>query len=91
MYTQSIQVVVEKIKILSTTTSYSSGGASPSTREALEGMLSFSEHCYSTESGDQVKKSPSKLAQQVDYHEEEDDQSIENIDKVHQDEDFSKY
>ncbi|XP_044009795.1 histone lysine demethylase PHF8-like isoform X1 [Aphidius gifuensis] len=70
-----------------TTTTTSSGRSSPSTREALEGMLSFSEQCYSTESVDPAL-SPSKLIEQVTYHDDEDDQSIENIDKVHQDDDF---
>ncbi|XP_011308381.1 histone lysine demethylase PHF8 isoform X2 [Fopius arisanus] len=62
-------------------------GASPSTREAIAGMLSISEQCYSTQTGSS-KKSGSK-SRAVEYHDdEEDDQSIENIDKVHQDDDF---
>ncbi|XP_057324502.1 histone lysine demethylase PHF8-like isoform X1 [Microplitis mediator] len=59
--------------------------ASPSTREAIAGMLSFSEQCYSTESGSSKKSD--KSSRKVEY-DDEDDQSIENIDKVHQDEDF---
>ncbi|XP_046745971.1 histone lysine demethylase PHF8-like isoform X1 [Diprion similis] len=59
----------------------SSGRASPSTREAIAGMLSFSEQCYSTTSGSPEKSTKSE-------QEDEDDQLIENIDKVHQDEDF---
>lgn len=62
----------------------SSGRASPSTREAIAGMLSFSEQCYSTTSGSPEKSNKSE-------QEEDDDQLIENIDKVHQDEDFSQY
>ncbi|XP_044574433.1 lysine-specific demethylase PHF2-like [Cotesia glomerata] len=59
--------------------------SSPSTREAIAGMLSFSEQCYSTESGSSKKSD--KSSRKVEY-DDEDDQSIENIDKVHQDEDF---
>lgn len=63
----------------------SSGRASPSTREAIAGMLSFSEQCYSTTSN-----STSKSTKITKVHtSEDDDQSIENIDKVHQDDDFS--
>ncbi|XP_034949033.1 histone lysine demethylase PHF8-like isoform X2 [Chelonus insularis] len=61
-------------------------GASPSTREAIAGMLSFSEQCYSTES--QSSKKPSKSSRRVQYDDDDDDLSIENIDKVHQDDDF---
>ncbi|XP_012280694.1 lysine-specific demethylase 7A isoform X2 [Orussus abietinus] len=62
----------------------SSGRDSPSTREAIAGMLSFSEQCYSTTSD-----SPTKSAKSVKSDsEDEDDQLIENIDKVHQDDDF---
>ncbi|CAD1477112.1 unnamed protein product, partial [Heterotrigona itama] len=61
-----------------------SGRASPSTREAIAGMLSFSEQCYSTTSN-----STSKSTKITKVHtSEDDDQSIENIDKVHQDDDF---
>ncbi|XP_028519939.1 lysine-specific demethylase 7A-like isoform X2 [Apis cerana] len=61
-----------------------SGRASPSTREAIAGMLSFSEQCYSTTSNS-TSKSTKITKMQPD---EDDDQSIENIDKVHQDDDF---
>ncbi|XP_071575939.1 histone lysine demethylase PHF8 isoform X2 [Temnothorax nylanderi] len=61
-------------------------GASPSTREAIAGMLSFSQQSYSTTSGStKSSKRPTKSQQNVD---EDDDQLIENIDKVHQDDDF---
>lgn len=66
----------------------SSGRASPSTREAIAGMLSFSEQCYSTTSS--TTKSPRSTRTQRS-HVDDDDQSIENIDKVHQDDDFSMY
>ncbi|XP_071575940.1 histone lysine demethylase PHF8 isoform X3 [Temnothorax nylanderi] len=60
--------------------------ASPSTREAIAGMLSFSQQSYSTTSGStKSSKRPTKSQQNVD---EDDDQLIENIDKVHQDDDF---
>ncbi|XP_071643317.1 histone lysine demethylase PHF8 isoform X1 [Temnothorax longispinosus] len=60
--------------------------ASPSTREAIAGMLSFSQQSYSTTSGStKSSKKPTKSQQNVD---EDDDQLIENIDKVHQDDDF---
>ncbi|KAK0095206.1 hypothetical protein PV326_008979 [Microctonus aethiopoides] len=64
----------------------SSDRASPSTREAIAGMLSISEQCYSAES--ENPKKPGKSARKVHYEDDEDDQSIENIDKVHQDDDF---
>ncbi|KAG7207012.1 hypothetical protein KM043_000902 [Ampulex compressa] len=60
-----------------------SGRASPSTREAIAGMLSFSEQCYST-TNNSTKTAKSVKVQ----HDDDDDQSIENIDKVHQDDDF---
>ncbi|TGZ54531.1 Lysine-specific demethylase 7 [Temnothorax longispinosus] len=64
----------------------SSDRASPSTREAIAGMLSFSQQSYSTTSGStKSSKKPTKSQQNVD---EDDDQLIENIDKVHQDDDF---
>ena len=59
-------------------------GASPSTREAIAGMLSFSEQCYSTTSNTTSKSTKASKTQPDD----DDDQSIENIDKVHQDDDF---
>ncbi|CAL7937252.1 unnamed protein product [Xylocopa violacea] len=62
----------------------SSGRASPSTREAIAGMLSFSEQCYSTTPNSTSK--PTKIAKT--QSDEDDEQSIENIDKVHQDDDF---
>lgn len=65
----------------------SSDRASPSTREAIAGMLSISEQCYSAES--ENPKKPGKSTRKVHYEDDEDDQSIENIDKVHQDDDFS--
>lgn len=46
-------------------------------------MLSFSEQCYSTTSGSPDKSNKSE-------QDDDDDQLIENIDKVHQDEDFSE-
>lgn len=66
----------------------SSDRASPSTREAIAGMLSFSQQSYSTTSNP-AKSSKSIKSQQND--DDDDDQSIENIDKVHQDDDFSTY
>ncbi|XP_072747307.1 histone lysine demethylase PHF8 isoform X1 [Anoplolepis gracilipes] len=60
--------------------------ASPSTREAIAGMLSFSQQSYSTTSNP-AKSSRSTKSQQND-DDDDDDQSIENIDKVHQDDDF---
>ncbi|XP_015594348.1 lysine-specific demethylase phf2 isoform X2 [Cephus cinctus] len=68
-----------------------SGRASPSTREAIAGMLSFSEQCYSTTSASPVKlkkfeKEDKKLQDNND--DDDDDHLIENIDKVHQDDDF---
>ncbi|XP_011162407.1 histone lysine demethylase PHF8 isoform X2 [Solenopsis invicta] len=61
-------------------------GASPSTREAIAGMLSFSQQSYSTTSNStKSSKRPVKSQQNDD---EDDDQLIENIDKVHQDDDF---
>lgn len=67
----------------------SSDRASPSTREAIAGMLSFSQQSYSTTSSStKSSKKPTKSQQNND---EDDDQLIENIDKVHQDDDFSKY
>ncbi|XP_012527062.1 histone lysine demethylase PHF8 isoform X4 [Monomorium pharaonis] len=60
--------------------------ASPSTREAIAGMLSFSQQSYSTTSSStKSSKRPVKSQQNDD---EDDDQLIENIDKVHQDDDF---
>lgn len=67
----------------------SSDRASPSTREAIAGMLSFSQQSYSTTSN-LAKSSRSTKSQQND-DDDDDDQSIENIDKVHQDDDFSMY
>ncbi|XP_020290653.1 lysine-specific demethylase phf2-like isoform X2 [Pseudomyrmex gracilis] len=66
-------------------------GASPSTREAIAGMLSFSQQSYSTSSNSPAKSSRSIKSQQNDDNDDDDDdddQSIENIDKVHQDDDF---
>lgn len=68
----------------------SSDRASPSTREAIAGMLSFSQQSYSTTSN-LAKSSRSTKSQQNDDDDDDDDQSIENIDKVHQDDDFSMY
>ncbi|EGI57244.1 PREDICTED: lysine-specific demethylase phf2-like isoform X1 [Acromyrmex echinatior] len=59
--------------------------ASPSTREAIAGMLSFSQQSYSTTSSS-TKSSKRSIKSQND--DEDDDQLIENIDKVHQDDDF---
>lgn len=67
----------------------SSDRASPSTREAIAGMLSFSQQSYSTSSSAKSSKRLTKSQQQND--DEDDDQLIENIDKVHQDDDFSMY
>ncbi|KAL0113587.1 hypothetical protein PUN28_012621 [Cardiocondyla obscurior] len=62
-------------------------GASPSTREAIAGMLSFSQQSYSTTSSStKSSKKHAKIQQNDD--DEDDDQLIENIDKVHQDDDF---
>lgn len=66
----------------------SSDRASPSTREAIAGMLSFSQRSYSTTSSSTKSSKRSTKSQQND---DEDDQLIENIDKVHQDDDFSTY
>ena len=66
----------------------SSDRASPSTREAIAGMLSFSQQSYSTTSNSAKSSRPTKSQQQND-DDDDDDQSIENIDKVHQDDDFS--
>ncbi|XP_076276881.1 histone lysine demethylase PHF8 isoform X4 [Lasioglossum baleicum] len=63
-------------------------GASPSTREAIAGMLSFSEQCYSTTSDSTSKSSKTAKTKPQDDDDDDDDQSIENIDKVHQDDDF---
>ncbi|XP_076276882.1 histone lysine demethylase PHF8 isoform X5 [Lasioglossum baleicum] len=65
-----------------------SGRASPSTREAIAGMLSFSEQCYSTTSDSTSKSSKTAKTKPQDDDDDDDDQSIENIDKVHQDDDF---
>lgn len=67
----------------------SSDRASPSTREAIAGMLSFSQQSYSTTSSSTKSSKRSIKNQQND--DEDDDQLIENIDKVHQDDDFSMY
>ncbi|KAI4489620.1 hypothetical protein M0802_010930 [Mischocyttarus mexicanus] len=64
----------------------SSDRASPSTREAIAGMLSFSEQCYSTTSSNSTKPTKTEKTQRNDN--DDDDQLIENIDKVHQDDDF---
>ncbi|XP_011630466.1 histone lysine demethylase PHF8-like isoform X1 [Pogonomyrmex barbatus] len=61
-------------------------GASPSTREAIAGMLSFSQQSYSTTSSPTKTSKRSIRNQHID--DEDDDQLIENIDKVHQDDDF---
>ena len=68
---------------------FSSGRDSPSTREAIAGMLSISEQGYSTTSEKTLKAS--KLAKPVRDQEEDEDLLLENIDKVHQDEYFSKF
>lgn len=68
----------------------SSDRASPSTREAIAGMLSISQQSYSTTSNP-AKSSRSIKSQQNNDDDDDDDQSIENIDKVHQDDDFSMY
>ncbi|XP_070161711.1 histone lysine demethylase PHF8 isoform X4 [Polyergus mexicanus] len=60
--------------------------ASPSTREAIAGMLSFSQQSYSTTSN--LAKSSRSIKSQQNDDDDDDDQSIENIDKVHQDDDF---
>ncbi|KAI4489085.1 hypothetical protein M0804_004583 [Polistes exclamans] len=65
----------------------SSDRASPSTREAIAGMLSFSEQCYSTTSSNSTKPTKIEKAQRNNDN-DDDDQLIENIDKVHQDDDF---
>nr|XP_050858809.1 histone lysine demethylase PHF8-like isoform X3 [Vespula vulgaris] len=62
-------------------------GASPSTREAIAGMLSFSEQCYSTTSTNSTKSTKTEKTQRNNDN-DDDDQLIENIDKVHQDDDF---
>ncbi|XP_017883997.1 histone lysine demethylase PHF8-like isoform X3 [Ceratina calcarata] len=64
-----------------------SGRASPSTREAIAGMLSFSEQCYSTTSNNTSKSTKASKTRRT-AEDEDDEQSIENIDKVHQDDDF---
>ncbi|KAF7388934.1 hypothetical protein HZH66_010071 [Vespula vulgaris] len=61
--------------------------ASPSTREAIAGMLSFSEQCYSTTSTNSTKSTKTEKTQRNNDN-DDDDQLIENIDKVHQDDDF---
>ncbi|XP_033213508.1 lysine-specific demethylase phf2-like isoform X2 [Belonocnema kinseyi] len=61
-------------------------GASPSTREAIAGMLSISEQCYSTTSEKPSK--PVKTIKPARADDEDDDLLLENIDKVHQDDDF---
>ncbi|XP_033342204.2 histone lysine demethylase PHF8 isoform X2 [Megalopta genalis] len=63
-------------------------GASPSTREAIAGMLSFSEQCYSTTSDSTSKSTKTAKTKPQEDDDDDDDQSIENIDKVHQDDDF---
>jgi hypothetical protein len=74
----------------------SSDRASPSTRDAIAGMLSFSAQCYSTtseasqKSTKLVKSKPAVNKQEKDDDDADDDLLIENIDKVHQDDDFSK-
>nr|XP_050858807.1 histone lysine demethylase PHF8-like isoform X1 [Vespula vulgaris] len=65
----------------------SSDRASPSTREAIAGMLSFSEQCYSTTSTNSTKSTKTEKTQRNNDN-DDDDQLIENIDKVHQDDDF---
>ncbi|XP_011876214.1 PREDICTED: lysine-specific demethylase phf2-like isoform X3 [Vollenhovia emeryi] len=60
--------------------------ASPSTREAIAGMLSFSQQSYSTTSSSTKSSKRATKSQQND--DDDDDQLIENIDKVHQDDDF---
>ena len=66
----------------------SSGRASPSTREAIAGMLSISrafmpDHSSSKEEMASPRLRRKKIQFSDDYG--------ENIDKVHQDEDYSKY
>ena len=74
----------------------SSDRASPSTRDAIAGILSFSAQCYSTtaETNQQqpqsAKSSKLKTIIEENDDEDEDDLLIENMDKVHQDDDFSK-
>ncbi|XP_078048571.1 histone lysine demethylase PHF8 isoform X1 [Augochlora pura] len=65
-----------------------SGRASPSTREAIAGMLSISEQCYSTTSDSTTKSAKTAKTKPQEDDDDDDDQSIENIDKVHQDDDF---
>ncbi|KAL7294860.1 hypothetical protein TKK_0011785 [Trichogramma kaykai] len=65
-------------------------GASPSTRDAIAGMLSFTAQCYSTTSHTSPVKS-GRVIKKKEIEEEVvqiDDDLIENIDKVHQDDDF---
>ncbi|XP_016841156.1 lysine-specific demethylase phf2 isoform X1 [Nasonia vitripennis] len=70
-------------------TSTGSDRASPSTRDAIAGMLSFSAQCYSTTSETAPKPAKvSKLKSIVEEHDDDDDLLIENMDKVHQDDDF---
>lgn len=66
--------------------------ASPSTREAIAGMLSFSTHCYSTKAKNCSKVSNlTSVKLECSNQKNENALLLENLEKVHQDEDFSKY
>jgi hypothetical protein len=75
--------------ILSTfLTIYSSGRASPSTREAIAGMLSISRAFMPDHSSSKDEMSSPRLRRKkIQFS----DDYGENIDKVHQDEDYSKF
>ncbi|XP_043479415.1 histone lysine demethylase PHF8-like isoform X1 [Leptopilina heterotoma] len=62
-----------------------SGRASPSTQDAIAGMLSISGQCYSSTSKKPVKTQKAKPPKAII---EDEDLLLENIDKVHQDDDF---
>lgn len=69
-------------------TFHSSGRASPSTREAIAGMLSISRGFMSDHSSSKDEMSSPRLRRKkIQFS----DDYGENIDKVHQDEDYSKF
>jgi hypothetical protein len=69
-------------------TFYSSGRASPSTREAIAGMLAISRAFLPDHSNSKDEMSSPRLRRKkIQFS----DDYGENIDKVHQDEDYSKF
>lgn len=66
-----------------------SGRTSPSTREAIAGMLSISRMCVgeTSESGSSLSSTPRSKKKKHKLSVEE----MEDIEKVHQDDDFSEY